>query len=448
MGKRYCKSRNDKKSSTKKDGDSKRSENCVSNVCNSTFLTFSGTLSTPPSSSLSLTLNPAQQTILSQLNQNCVVRNLNVSFTPDINAFALDDSNNLIAFNTANPALFQTRPITGLIGDVTEFGLGIDFRPSNGQLYLVTKNGLGGTGNNTIGRIYILNTTGTGAVATFVSTLNQSLIVDEYSIDFNPVLDFLRIISHDGQDNYSVDVDTGNVDVQTDLSGTPTIGIVGIAYNNNLFGATSTQLFDINFARNFLVLQNPPASGVLTDIGPLGVDVDPDAGFDIQTNPTTGANIAFAVFIVNGVTGLYNVNLTTGAATLLGSFGAGDLEIIGLALPALPATSLLAVLNINGVASGVSAVVPNTTSQVNVSACLPITSTNNLSIMITEINGGFLPTSGSIAVTLEIVCNNGNKCHNPCDCVGFIGNNNINDVEFTFEKNFGYSKKGDKCRKR
>ena len=429
MGKKCC------KKTDKPEHKPQKPQKCL--PCNSTFVTFTGLFPTTPSTSLTLTLTPSQQTILSQLGDACAVRTLNVSVSIDTIAFALDESNNLILFNLANPSLSTTRPITGLIGSATEFVVGIDFRPSNGLLYLITKNAPGGgVPADTVGRIYTLNTSGTGAVATFIAELTAALIVDEYAIDFNPVLDRLRLVSHDGIDNLSVDVDTipAVVTPQTGLSGTPPRTIAGIAYTNNFAGATSTSLFDINSARNFLVLQNPPASGVLTDVGPLGLDVSNDAGFDIQTNPVTGTNIAYAVFTVNGVTGLYNVNLSTGAATFVGSFGLGAVEIIGLALPLTPPPTLLVVLQQNGEASGISAVVPANTSQVNVPACLSIAPTDTLSIVITEINGLPLPTLGSIVVTLEIVCTNGSD---PCACPGTLGNNNNGNQEnqvFKFEK--------------
>lgn len=401
--------------------------------CNSTFLTFTGTL---PTTSTSLTLTPASTGIPIQVGQNCVVRNVNVTFTPNINAFAIDDDNNLILFNTANPSSFTTRTITGL--GVDEIAVGIDFRPSNGLLYLVTTD----SPDFGTGRIYTLNTTGTGAVATLVSTLDEPLVGVIFGIDFNPQTDRLRIISADGFDNYSVDVDDnpGIVNQQDILDGFPILFIAGAAYTNNVAGATSTQLYDLNLNTDVLVLQDPPASGNLTTIGPLGVAAIElnDSGFDIQTNPTTGVNTAFAIFTVNDDTGLYNINLTTGAATLLGSFGAGDLSIRGLAVA--PLQSLLIVLQRNGVASGVSAVLPIGGSQVNVSSCLPVTSTDTLSIVVTDINGSALPISDSISVTLEIACGGPNVC----DCVSVTGNNNNLNCDNNAVFNFGNSK----CKKR
>ena len=58
-----------------------------------------------------------------------------------------------------------------------------------------------------------------------------------------------------------------------------------------------------------------PNAGVLTTIGPLGVDTTSAVGLDIG-----GANQAFASLTVGGVSGLYAIDLATGAATFVGNF--------------------------------------------------------------------------------------------------------------------------------
>jgi hypothetical protein len=73
-----------------------------------------------------------------------------------------------------------------------------------------------------------------------------------------------------------------------------------------------------------------PNGGALTNINPLGVNVSGDVGFDIDAGGT-----AFAALTVGGLSQLYTINLATGAATLVGSIGDGNLSIGGLA--ALPA---------------------------------------------------------------------------------------------------------------
>ena len=63
-------------------------------------------------------------------------------------------------------------------------------------------------------------------------------------------------------------------------------------------------------------------------VGALGVVPDDEhVGFDV-----TAQNNAYASMTVGGETGLYSVNLATGAATLVGDIGNGDLAIRDLAV--------------------------------------------------------------------------------------------------------------------
>lgn len=402
--------------------------------CNSTFVTFTGALPTTPNTSLelTLTLTPAQQTILSQLSNNCAVQNITASFTRNNNdnndiAFALNGSNTLFVFNLRVPDEFQTRPITGL--GAGETAVGIVFRPDGRVLYLITVTA------GDVGRIYTLNVSGTTAVATFVALISTLVGGTEKGTAFDPTSGNIKIVTS-GQQNLTVNPQTGAATIDGQL---PLANIVAAAYTNNVVGATSTQLFDIDRTSSSLYTQNPQ-TGVLTLVGSLGVSIDFPAGLDIQTDATTGTNTAFGTFTVGGTTGLYTVNLTAGTATLVGSFGAGNLALRSLAIAPAPA-ALLVVINQNDTPSGVSVVVPLTDDQVSTRACLPIIPTDTLSIVVTEINGGLLPTDGTIAVTLEITCN---KCQNGCKCESLTNNSvsNLSEVEFTFGKNFG-----NKCKK-
>lgn len=197
---------------------------------------------------------------------------------------------------------------------------GIDFRPANGLLYGVTDTD----------KIYTINPN-TGAVR-LVSTLSTSFNGGFQSgIDFNPVPDRLRIVGSNGQ-NFRVNVDSGEVTVDTtlayasrDSNAGADPNITGAAYTNSRAGATSTQLYDIDYDRNALVLQNPPNNGTLRTVAPLGFNVAPIAGFDIFTD-ARGRNTAFLVSRAF----VYTVNLSTGATTRLGSItGTG---FVGLAV--------------------------------------------------------------------------------------------------------------------
>ena len=114
----------------------------------------------------------------------------------------------------------------------------------------------------------------------------------------------------------------------------PATGITGAAYtNNDLSGLTGTTLFDIDTTRNQVAIQSPPGHGALVATGSLTVDPDAAVGFDIYSTLRKGVavrNAGFASLVVNGVTGLYRVNLLTGRADLIGAFKD---KVIDIALP-------------------------------------------------------------------------------------------------------------------
>lgn len=94
---------------------------------------------------------------------------------------------------------------------------------------------------------------------------------------------------------------------------------VGLAYTNNVAGATTTTLYGIDSNLDILVIQNPPNNGTLNTVGPLGADSSGAVGFDIARNGT-----ALAMLTVGGVAQLYRINLFTGAASLIGPIGAAN----------------------------------------------------------------------------------------------------------------------------
>lgn len=83
-------------------------------------------------------------------------------------------------------------------------------------------------------------------------------------------------------------------------------------HSNSVAGATTT-LFDFELGNNVLATQAPPNNGQLNTIGSLGVSGL--SGFDIFAL----GNQAFG----STATGFYSVDLTTGAASLIGGFASG-----------------------------------------------------------------------------------------------------------------------------
>src|SRR4029079_12506475 len=101
-----------------------------------------------------------------------------------------------------------------------------------------------------------------------------------------------------------------------------------------------TTLFDIDSTADTLTMQGgvnglpSPNSGIITTVGPLGVNTDANVGFDIAK----GTNTAFASLRVAGLSSLYTINLVNGAADLVGTIRTGANVIRSLTV--LPAYDL------------------------------------------------------------------------------------------------------------
>lgn len=248
--------------------------------------------------------------------------------------FALsNNSSTLVRFDSATPGMVTT--VGALSGAATQLD-DLDFRPANGQLY-------GYRGSD--GAIFLVNTS-TGAT-TQVSSSAAVTPGSTTGIDFNPVPDRLRVVSS-GDNNLRLNVDTGAPMTDGTLAyaaadanaGTnPTV--VAAAYTNaDKNPATGTTLYYIDSGLNILATTSNPNDGVLSTVGGLGFDVGDTVGFDIFTD-AMGGNTAFATLLVGGLQSLYNINLGSGAATLVGDFGqAGTLT--GLAAAPVPEPGSLA----------------------------------------------------------------------------------------------------------
>jgi autotransporter-associated beta strand protein len=249
--------------------------------------------------------------------------------------FGLDAAGtNIIQFDSTTPGTTTTRAVTGLVaGDTLS---GIDFRPANGILYGV------GQGN----RLYTLNFNGTTVQATQVGATGAFVIDHPIGVDFNPVPDRLRVVSV-GDVNLRVNPNDGTLTLAdgtlayalTDVNAGQNPTVQASAYTNNFAGATTTTLYGIDTALDILVRQDPPNAGTLNTVGALGFNANIAVGLDISGLSTTA-------FLVNSATGLYTVNLATGAATLIGPVG---VPVGGLA--ALPRVPL--VWDVNGTVAGV-----------------------------------------------------------------------------------------------
>ncbi|MEO5820048.1 MAG: DUF4394 domain-containing protein [Vicinamibacteraceae bacterium] len=217
--------------------------------------------------------------------------------------------NELIRFHSATPGtILGTATLSGL--QLAEQLVGIDMRPADGQLY-----GVGSTS-----RLYLLNAI-TGAATQIGPVFPQLLSGTRFGVDFNPMVDRLRIVSDDEQ-NFRINPNTGGLSgVDSNLTPAGTVGAA--AYSNNVDGTGATLLYDIDAGSDQLLIQGQvppgPNTGVLTAVGPLGVNTSSDVAFDISPFDNT----AFAALNVGGIAGLYTINLTTGAAAPIGTIGTG-----------------------------------------------------------------------------------------------------------------------------
>jgi hypothetical protein len=102
--------------------------------------------------------------------------------------------------------------------------------------------------------------------------------------------------------------------------------IAEVAYTNNDNDAgTGTTIYYIDHTLDILATSASPNAGILDTVGSLGVNTDSFNGFDILTN--AGSNSAFALLRVNGESGLYSVDLSTGATAAVGLL-AGDNQVV------------------------------------------------------------------------------------------------------------------------
>ena len=217
--------------------------------------------------------------------------------------FGVTTTNQLVSFNTTTPGTVTVvGPITGL--QAGENILGIDTRPATGELY-----GLGSTS-----RIYRIDK-GSGVATAVGAPFTPALNGTNFGFDFNPTVDRIRIVS-DTRQNLRANPNDGTVIVDGTLNpGAPSV--TAAAYFNNYAGATSTILYVIDTANDTLYQQNPANDGTLLAVGSLGVDATGVNGFDYSS----GDNTALAALSVNGVSGIYRIDLVLGTATFIGAVG-------------------------------------------------------------------------------------------------------------------------------
>ena len=238
---------------------------------------------------------------------------------PDRMLVATTNQNNLLTFNARNPGRIRdVQAISGLPDGVTLRG--IDFRPKTGDLY-----GVGS--DNTVYRV----NPKTGIAIAEGPSFTPTLRGQSFGVDFNPVVDKIRVVSDDRQ-NLRLNVDEGTV-LSADADVNPGMPmVVAAGYENSSFNfnpPAATTLHVVDAASDTLFTQTPPNNGTLTNGRRLRVDVGLNAGFDIA-----GAdNLGYLSNVTSGRgTSLYTVDVPTGKTKWLGRIGGGKrLVVTGLA---------------------------------------------------------------------------------------------------------------------
>jgi hypothetical protein len=243
-----------------------------------------------------------------------------------VTLIGLTSANEIATIDTNNVAGATRVGITGLAAG--DRFVGIDLRPSNNMLYGISLS----QGLYTIDAM-------TGA-ATLVTALSSPIVNGTlgWGMDFNPVADYaggtsLRFVSSTGG-NFAINASTG---VVGNAANTIAAGFTAVAYNNSVplagAGPASTALYYINSTNDTLsVATSAFNTPTITTVGALGVDVLRANGFEIAPD-----GMAYAALNLDAgsslTTGLYRIDLGTGAASYIGEFN-GTLS--GLAIQPVP----------------------------------------------------------------------------------------------------------------
>ena len=253
-------------------------------------------------------------------------------------AAALGTSGDTIfLFDTANPA--QITDTLSLLGQQSgETIVAIDARTDTGVLYALAR-----ASGDTL-RLYRVDLK-SGQLRPVGGPLPPVLSGVQYGLDYNPVSRLFRVINTGGPGNGGVNIrinpDSGAL-AATDTNLSPEGTFTNaIAYDRNVDGAAQTTQYAISVSTNSLSRIGgidgvpSPNGGVVVPVGQIGFNIDASAGVGLDI---AGASEAYASF-QDGTTdksGLYRVDLATGAATFLGVIGDGNTPIGDLALLFIP----------------------------------------------------------------------------------------------------------------
>ncbi|MDF7811952.1 DUF4394 domain-containing protein [Hymenobacter sp. YC55] len=237
----------------------------------------------------------------------------------DVPFIALEEGVKLAAFAAgSSQSPVATVAISGLQSGETI--LAIDFRPATGQLY----------GVSSASRLYVINPLTGAARMIGAGPLTPTVSGTIAGFDFNPTVDRIRLVTNTGQ-NLRLNPETGAV-ANTDgqINGATGASISAVAYTNNVAGATTTTLYDIDITTQKLYKQMPPNDGTLVEVGDLKLKVTGEGGFDIAPQNDK----AVGLFEVNGKATLFTVDLATGKTKTIAKYN--NKMYTGIAIPTQP----------------------------------------------------------------------------------------------------------------
>lgn len=242
----------------------------------------------------------------------------------------------LLSFDSNTPATVVSTSISGFQGGASETIVGVDVRPADGLLYAVGRVPNGASDDL---RLYRLDAS-TGALTAISAAPIPVTAATQYGMDFNPTVDRLRVVNN-ADDNLRINPGNGtradSPGNDTDLNPAGAL-IDAVAYDRNFNGpplANATTLYAISRSTNALVTiggvnQSPsPNGGAVFSVGALGVSISAANGVGLEVFQS---RTAFAAFTSagSGLTGLYAIDLPSGAATLVGLIGDGSIGVGGL----------------------------------------------------------------------------------------------------------------------
>ena len=223
--------------------------------------------------------------------------------------------NQIFTFDSSNPGTILTSVgISGLQGSDTL--VGIDY--SGSTLYAI-----GSAGN-----LYTVNgTTGAATLVNHFGPLNGIY----FGMDASAA--GIRIVS-DADINLLLNPSTGAI-----ISSTPTL--TPTTLNLDAIASSGSTMYAVDSLANTLGILNT-AAGTFATTGSMGYDVSSKNGFDISSASGI-AYFASAVSSSGTDPNLYEINLATGFASLVGQIGPGEGTLIdGLTVTAVPEPGTIA----------------------------------------------------------------------------------------------------------